>query len=119
MAGARGSVFYALFGRPSDRFMRGFTLPLPKACALLLLLGGFGNAVTASAADAGLSALGAGYTAHDAPLGDPTELRIDLRGDVPARCRLASPPVLGPDRTSVVEGRSGSVRVDYCGCRII
>src|SRR3546814_20029615 len=75
MAGARGSVFYALFGRPSDRFMRGFTLPLPKACALLLLLGGFGNAVTASAADAGLSALGAGYTAQDAPLGAPTELR--------------------------------------------
>jgi len=91
--------------------MRGFTLPLPKACALLLLLGGFGNAVTASAADAGLSALGAGYTAHDAPLGDPTELRIDLRGEVPARCRLASPPVLGQrldfNRAGDVEARFG------------
>lgn len=78
--------------------------------ALLLLLG-LGGGVTASAADAGISMLGAGYTAHDAPLGDPTELRIDLRGEVAARCRMASPPVLGQrlnfNRAGDVETRFG------------
>lgn len=91
--------------------MRRFTLSMPKARALLLLLGGFGIAASASAADASVSALGAGYTAHDAPLGDPTELRIDLRGEVPARCRMASPPVLGQqldfNRAGDVEARFG------------
>lgn len=39
-----------------------------------------------------LAALGSGYTASDAPLGVPTELRIDLKGRVAARCELLSPP---------------------------
>lgn len=37
-------------------------------------------------------AAGAGYTALDAPLGAPTELRIDLRGQVAARCEVTAPP---------------------------
>jgi hypothetical protein len=37
-------------------------------------------------------ALGSGYTALDAPLGAPTELRIDLRGRVAARCELVAAP---------------------------
>ena len=39
-----------------------------------------------------LLANGAGYTASDAPLGSPTELRIDLKGRVEARCDLTTPP---------------------------
>src|SRR5690606_22879026 len=35
---------------------------------------------------------GPGYTAADAPLGSPTELRIDLKGRVEARCELTTPP---------------------------
>jgi hypothetical protein len=61
---------------------------------MLLLLGGVGGASSASAAELGVAALGSGYTASDAPLGAPSELAIDLRGEVPARCRMASPPVL-------------------------
>lgn len=38
---------------------------------------------------------GAGYTADDAPLGAATELRIDLRGRVAARCEVTPPQDLG------------------------
>ena len=41
---------------------------------------------------ANTAALGTGYTAADAPLGSPTELRIDLQGRVAARCELVTPP---------------------------
>ena len=73
--------------------MRGSTLVLRHACALLLLCGGASGALAAPAL-VDVSALGAGYTSHDAPLGGPTELRIDLRGQIAPRCRLASPPAL-------------------------
>jgi len=82
-----------------------------QAFILLSMLGGLGAVEATSAAEVSVPALGAGYTAHDAPLGDPTELRIDLRGEVPARCRLASPPVLGRqlnfNRAGDVEARFG------------
>lgn len=54
----------------------------------------FAWAGSAFAADP-IGALGAGYTAADAPLGAPTELRVDLRGQVAARCDLTAPPAIG------------------------
>ncbi|MCC7267264.1 MAG: hypothetical protein IT546_07975 [Caulobacteraceae bacterium] len=60
------------------------------ATAVLACAGGaFAQTVTAVSA----AALGAGYTAQDAPLGAPTELRIDLKGRVAPRCDLVTPPV--------------------------
>ncbi|WP_077146973.1 hypothetical protein [Sphingopyxis sp. KK2] len=70
------------------------TLLFQRASALLILLGGIGGAASASAGEMSVAALGAGYTAYDAPLGLSTELRIDLRGEVAARCRMAAPPML-------------------------
>lgn len=67
---------------------------LRKACALTLPLVGIAGAATAWAADESVAALGPGYSAEGAPLGAPTELQIELRGEVPARCRMTSPPVL-------------------------
>jgi hypothetical protein len=63
-----------------------------RASALLFLLGGIGGAGVASAAEADAGALGRGYTASDAPLGAPTELRIDLHGTVSPRCRMTAAP---------------------------
>jgi hypothetical protein len=65
-----------------------------RASALLFLLGGIGGAGVASAADPDAAALGSGYTANDAPLGAPTELRIELQGTVSPRCRMTSAPAL-------------------------
>lgn len=83
---------------------------LRRASALLLLLGGISGATTATAAGADTVVLGAGYTANDAPLGAPTELRIDLRGEVAARCRMTSPPALAerPDLT-----REGEMQAQF------
>ena len=61
------------------------------ALAATTLLAGAG---VASAETLSAASLGAGYTATDAPLGAPTELRIDLVGRVAARCNLVAPPVL-------------------------
>ncbi|MCW0196762.1 hypothetical protein [Sphingopyxis sp.] len=84
---------------------------MSRTSVALLLLGAGGVATTASAADLGVAALGSGYTASDAPLGAPSELAVDLRGEVPARCRLASPPVLGQrldfNRAGDVQARFG------------
>jgi len=74
--------------------MRGPMTHLPRICAMLFMMGSVGFGANASAAELGVASLGAGYTAGDAPLGAPSELTVDLRGEVPARCRLASPPVL-------------------------
>ncbi len=81
-----------------------------RLAAPLLLLGGSGSVTTASAADIAVASLGAGYTAGDAPLGAPSELTVDLRGDVAARCRLASPPTLAqrPDFN-----RAGEVQAHF------
>ena len=49
-------------------------------------------AVGAPALAGDVSSAGAGYTAADAPLGAPTELRIDLRGHVQARCEVVTAP---------------------------
>ena len=59
------------------------------------------------------SALGAGYTAMDAPLGAPTELQVELRGRVAARCELAK-PVSGLDRMDMGRGgvAEGSFGID-------
>jgi hypothetical protein len=48
----------------------------------------------AAPALASASDFGPGYTASDAPLGAPTELRIDLKGRVAARCDLTTPPAI-------------------------
>lgn len=74
--------------------MHRSTLFFSRASALLFLLGGIGGASVATAGEISVAALGAGYTAHDAPLGLSTELRIDLRGEVSARCRMIAPPMM-------------------------
>ncbi len=73
---------------------------MPRTLALLIgafaattVLAGAGVAFAEPAAHVG--AVGAGYTSLDAPLGAPSELRIDLKGRVEARCDLVAPPVLG------------------------
>jgi hypothetical protein len=84
--------------------------PVQKGATLLLLLGGIGGAATASAAEPDAAALGSGYTAGDAPLGAPTELRIELSGTVAPRCRMTSAPALAgqPDLT-----RQGEMRAQF------
>jgi hypothetical protein len=67
---------------------------LRRLGVLTLPIIGIAGATGAWAADTGTAAFGPGYSA-DAPLGAPTELQIDLRGEVPARCRMTSPPALG------------------------
>lgn len=62
------------------------------ALAAATLLAGSGAAVAETLPGVGALAMGAGYTAMDAPLGSPTELRIDLTGRVAARCELVAPP---------------------------
>ena len=76
--------------------MRGLTITLPRTCAALLLLAGLAAPGAALAGDANVAAFGAGYSAHDAPLGAPSELRIDLVGTVTPRCRMANAPVPAP-----------------------
>ena len=91
--------------------MSRLTTLLHRASALLLPLGGIGGgAGVASAAEPDARALGGGYTADDAPLGAPTELRIDLRGAVAPRCRLTSAPSVSehPDLT-----REGEVQANF------
>jgi hypothetical protein len=90
--------------------MSRLTTILYRACALLLPLGGIGGATAASAAGSDAAALGSGYTASDAPLGAPTELRIDLSGTVSPRCRMTSAPTLAgqPDLT-----REGEMRAQF------
>lgn len=53
---------------------------------------------------------GAGYTASDAPLGSPTELRIDLKGRVEARCDLTTPPA---PMDNMALDHAGEVRSDF------
>lgn len=62
------------------------------ALAAAALLAGSGAAFAETLPGANALAMGAGYTAMDAPLGSPTELRIDLTGRVAARCELVAPP---------------------------
>lgn len=78
---------------------------LHRASAALILLGGIGTATAASASENDAAALGSGYSATDAPLGAPSDLRIELRGQVTARCQMASPPNLAerPDLTKAGE----------------
>lgn len=54
--------------------------------------------------------LGSGYSAFDAPLGAPAELRIDLRGRVKDRCDVKA-PALHLNRLDV--GRAGQVKGDF------
>ena len=64
----------------------------------------------AAAEPADLLGLGAGYTAADAPLGAATELAIDLRGRVAARCELTTPPA---EMTQLALGRSGQAQTAF------
>ena len=68
---------------PSHRLIGALAASVGLACA------------GAALADPHAAAFGPGYTAADAPLGAPTELRIDLRGEVSARCEVAPPSGLG------------------------
>lgn len=60
----------------------------------------------ADAADA--TAFGGGYSASEAPLGAPVELTLDLRGQVPARCQVTTPPagLTGFDLNAAGEAQS-------------
>ena len=76
------------------------------------LIGGLSGAILlgfagTAAASEPLAALGAGYSSMDAPLGAPTELQVELRGQVAARCDLTAPPALGGHLNF---GRSGRVQ---------
>ncbi|HEX7694646.1 MAG TPA: hypothetical protein VF409_09160, partial [Sphingomonas sp.] len=73
--------------------MQTFRL-LRYLCVATLPIMGAGAAATAWASDEGVAAFGPGYSATGAPVGAPTELQIDLRGEVRARCRMTSPPAL-------------------------
>ena len=61
----------------------------------MLPLAGIVGAAPAFASDENLAAIGPGYSAAGAPLGAPTELQIELRGEVPARCRVTTAPAFG------------------------
>jgi hypothetical protein len=63
------------------------------ALAATTLLAGAGAVSAESLSDPTL--VGAGFSSLDAPLGAPTELRIELKGTVAPRCDLTSPPALG------------------------
>ncbi|GAA0647704.1 hypothetical protein [Brevundimonas lenta] len=65
---------------------------LTVALVATATLASAGAASAQSFAAADLAAFGPGYSASDAPLGAPTELRIDLRGRIEARCELVTPP---------------------------
>ena len=58
------------------------------------------------------AALGAGYSSADAPLGAPTELRIDLRGRVAARCEVTPPRDLGRIRLNEAGEARGAFGID-------
>ena len=90
--------------------MRRLTNTIYRASALLLLLGGIGGAGVASAAGSDAAALGSGYTAADAPLGAPTDLRIELSGTVSPRCRMTSAPALA-ERPDLA--RSGEMQAQF------
>lgn len=64
-------------------------VPVTQLRTLLTLIAA---AIAGPAVAADVSVFGSGYTAADAPLGAPTELRIDLKGRVPARCEVVTPP---------------------------
>lgn len=61
----------------------------------------------AAMAETSPAALGAGYSSADAPLGASTELEIQVRGRVAARCEVATPPG-GLDRMDM--GRRGQAQ---------
>lgn len=63
----------------------------PSPIAALAAVYALGCASGAYADPASLAALGAGYSAIDAPLGAPAELHIDLHGQVAPRCELTAP----------------------------
>lgn len=86
-----------------------FPASLIGALAASTVLAWSGAALAGPAAE-DAAAMGAGYTALDAPLGSPTELRIDIHGRVAARCELVSPPAL----TSRLDlARPGQARADF------
>lgn len=68
---------------------------LIKLTGALVVSAGLAWAGAAWAEPQDPGAAGPGYTASDAPLGAATELRIDLRGQVPARCDVTPPHDLG------------------------
>lgn len=66
-----------------------------RIAALIVPFVGIVGAAPACASDANIAAaIGPGYSAAGATLGAPTELQIELRGEVHARCRMTSPPRL-------------------------
>lgn len=69
--------------------------------SLALLIGALAASTTLACSGAAFAetmaggspiAMGSGYSSSDAPLGAPTEVRIDLTGQVTARCELITPP---------------------------
>lgn len=83
---------------------------LRQIAAMTLPLIGIASGSVAQAADESVAALGPGYSESGAPLGAATELQIDLRGEVAARCRMTSPPAL----TGRIDlNRAGNARAPF------
>ena len=80
------------------------------ALAATTMLAWSGAASAETSAVRPLAALGSGYSADDAPLGAPTELRIDLQGRIAARCELITPPALA---ARLALGRAGSAQAAF------
>lgn len=88
------------------------TQSLAKLTGALVASAGLAWTGVAAAEPLNAAALGAGYSAADAPLGAPTELRIDLRGQVAARCEVVPPAAMGRIRLSDAGQVSGSFGID-------
>ncbi len=84
-------------------------LPRRPSQRIAILLVGIVSAAPALASDASIAAIGTGYSATDTVLGAPTELQIDLRGEVHARCRMTAPPVFS-DRIDFNHGGDSHAR---------
>ena len=77
------------------------------------------GAASAENIGADLLALGSGYTVSDAPLGAPTELRIDLTGRVASRCDLVAPPAAMSRLAVTQAGESQSAFTIDCNAPFI
>jgi len=88
------------------------TLSLAKLTGALVASAGLAWTGAAVAEPFNAAALGAGYSSADAPLGAPTELRIDLRGQVSARCEVVPPTQLGSIKLNDAGEVSGTFGID-------
>lgn len=88
------------------------SLSLAKLTGALVASAGLAWTGAAMAEPLHDAALGAGYSSTDAPLGAPTELRIDLRGQVAARCEVVPPSQMGRIQLNDAGEVSGAFGID-------